>query len=63
MRYRFASFEFDPSDGLSQSGTPVPLEPQSVELLHALLEWSGRLVSKDELSERIGAGGSSLRRR
>jgi len=56
VRYRFASFEFDPADGLSQSGTPVPLEPQSIELLHALLEHSGQLVAKEELSERVWSG-------
>lgn len=56
MRYRFAGFEFDPADGLSRSGIAVPLEPQSVELLHVLLQHNDRIVSRDELNERIWGG-------
>lgn len=56
MRYRFASFEFDPANGLSQAGAPVPLEPQSLELLDVLLRHHGRIVSRDELSEHVWGG-------
>ena len=56
MTYRFDRFVFDPDAGLSDSGTPVPLEPQVHELLSYLIEHRDRVVSRDELNEKIWDG-------
>jgi TolB-like protein/DNA-binding winged helix-turn-helix (wHTH) protein/Tfp pilus assembly protein PilF len=56
MRYRFEDFDFDPDSGLSRSGTPVALEPLAAALLHLLIENRGRIVTRDELNERLWGG-------
>ena len=56
MAYRFAEFEFDQERGLTRSGELIPLEPLAFELLHYLLRNAGRVVSRDELNERLWDG-------
>ena len=56
MSYRFDSFLFDPKRGLFDAGTPVPLEPQVFDLLSYLLENRDRVVTRDELIDRIWDG-------
>jgi len=56
MLYRFGSFVFGPANGLSRHGVSVPLEPQSLELLHVLLQRHGHVVSREALSEHIWGG-------
>src|SRR5258705_5149513 len=52
--YRFGRFELQPGERrLLDSGTPVRLRPHAFDLLVALVERSGRLVTKDELLERV----------
>lgn len=52
--YEFGPFRFDPRENrLLRSGSPVCLPPQGVEMLMALIERSGSLVSKGELIERV----------
>jgi len=56
MAYHFGNFVFDRERGLFDSGKPVPLEPQAFDLLSYLLENRDRLVTRDELNERIWNG-------
>lgn len=56
MAYRFDDFVFDLDSDLSRSGRPVALEPLAAELLHYLLENRGRIVSREELNERLWDG-------
>jgi TolB-like protein/DNA-binding winged helix-turn-helix (wHTH) protein/Flp pilus assembly protein TadD len=56
MVYRFGPFVFDRERGLLDDGARVPLEPQVSDLLGYLLENRGRIVTKDELHERIWNG-------
>ena len=52
--YRFGEFTLDTSRGvLLDNGVEVVLRPQSVMVLQVLLENHGRLVSKDELHDRV----------
>ena len=54
VRYRFGRFELQPDERmLLDSGTPVRVGPHALDLLLALVEHSGRLVTKDELLERV----------
>jgi non-specific serine/threonine protein kinase len=54
VAYRFGRFELQPDDRrLLASGAPVPLRPNAFDLLVALVERSGHLVTKDELLERV----------
>src|SRR5258706_13395308 len=54
VRYQFGRFEVQPAERLLlDSGTPVRVGPHALDLLVALVEHSGRLVSKDELLERV----------
>lgn len=57
MRYRFGAFELD-SDRfeLRRDGQPLSAEPQVLSLLLMLAEAGDRLVTKDELIERIWDG-------
>lgn len=57
MRYRFGDFELD-SDRfeLRRDGQSLPAEPQVLSLLLMLAEAGDRLVTKDELVERIWNG-------
>jgi TolB-like protein len=57
MTYRFGGFSFDPDRcELRSGGVEVPLEPQVLALLSLLVENRHRLVSKDEIVERVWNG-------
>lgn len=52
--HRFGPFEFDPDQRvLFRDGTPVPLQPKLADLLHALLERRGQVVSRQELIRKV----------
>ncbi|HKY80551.1 MAG TPA: winged helix-turn-helix domain-containing protein [Sphingobium sp.] len=54
MIYRFEDFELDPARfELRRAGVPVPTEPQVLALLLLLASNPDRLVSKDEIIEKI----------
>ena len=57
MTYSFDSFVFDPDRfELSRAGDAIALEPQVVSLLAFLIENRARVVSKDELNEKVWGG-------
>jgi len=57
MRYTFDRFCLDTDRyELRRDGTPIHIEPQVIELLKLLLESGGRMVSKDEMIEKIWRG-------
>ncbi|MFZ1816149.1 MAG: winged helix-turn-helix domain-containing protein [Rhizobiaceae bacterium] len=57
MRYEFENCEIDTAiGGLHRDGIEVPLEPQSYALLVLLIENRERLITKDELVEKIWNG-------
>ena len=57
MIYRFGEFELDLARAeLRADGQPCPLEPQVFALLALLVENRERLVSKDELVEKVWDG-------
>ena len=57
MIYRFDSFELDLDRGeLRADGRAAPVEPQVFALLALLIEHRDRLVSRDELLEKIWEG-------
>lgn len=57
MVYRFDNFEVDPSTReLRASGARRPIEPKVFDLLVLLIENSDRVVTKDELVERVWDG-------
>jgi len=57
MIYRFAQFELDLARAeLRAGGEPCPLEPQVFALLALLVENRERLVSRDELIEKVWDG-------
>jgi DNA-binding winged helix-turn-helix (wHTH) protein len=52
--YRFGRFELQPDERrLLAAGSSVRVGPHAFDLLIALVERSGRLVTKDELLERV----------
>src|SRR5262245_5998738 len=52
--WHFGEFRFDPAaQALSRAGAPVALSPKASAVLHCLLEHAGRLVSKDDLLDRV----------
>ena len=54
---RFGAFEFDLSTlELSRSGIRIHLQPQPAEVLGLLLETPGRLVTRDELKDKVWKG-------
>jgi predicted ATPase/DNA-binding winged helix-turn-helix (wHTH) protein len=54
VRYRFGRFELQPEERrLLDSGAPVRIGPHAFDLLVALVEGNGRLVTKDELLDRV----------
>ena len=56
-RVRLGEFQLDVESGeLSGNGTHVRLQIQSFELLKALLERPGQMVSRDELRQRLWPG-------
>src|ERR1700750_1964010 len=57
MQYRFAEFEIDLSQQeLRRSGEAVHIEPQVFDLIVHLVRNRDRIVSKDELIEKIWNG-------
>ena len=53
-RYRFGSFELQPDNRrLLKDGATILLRPRAFDLLAALVERAGRLVTKDELLDRV----------
>ena len=53
-RYQFGEFVIDVLEGgLWLQGEPVPLTPKAFDVLAALVEQPGRLVSKDELLQKV----------
>jgi TolB-like protein len=57
MVYRFEDFELDLDRvELRRAGKPVPMEPQVFALLALLVENAERMVSKDEIHDRIWSG-------
>src|SRR3954464_6674355 len=57
MKYRFSEFEIDLNhQELRQRGEPVHIEPQVFDLIVHLVRNSDRIVSKDELFEKIWNG-------
>jgi len=52
--HEFGSYRLDPRDGVLYRGEErVPLTPKVFETLRTLVENSGRVVSKDELMQRV----------
>ena len=52
--YEFGPFRLDPAEGrLARDGANIPLTPKAFELLVLLVEQSGHLVSKDELTHQL----------
>src|SRR5258705_3369472 len=53
-RYRFGSFELQPDKRrLSKDGTTISLRPRAFDLLLALVDRAGHLVTKDELLDQV----------
>ncbi len=57
--YQFGAFTIDARTGeLSHAGRRTPLRDQSVQLLLALLEHPGELITREELAGRLWAAGT-----
>src|SRR5512140_2063041 len=55
--FRFGPFELDAeARALRHGGDVIALRPRPFDLLRVLLESAGRLVSKDELLQRVWPG-------
>jgi predicted ATPase len=53
-RYRFGSFELQPDNRrLLKDGATISLRPRAFDLLAALIDRAGHLVTKDELLDRV----------
>src|SRR6266403_6241457 len=53
-RYRFGAFELQPDKRrLLKDGAPISLRPRAFDLLAALVDRAGHLVTKDELLDRV----------
>src|SRR5271170_1930895 len=53
-RYRFGPFELQPDDRrLLKDGATISLRPRAFDLLVALVDRAGHLVTKDELLDRV----------
>src|SRR5258706_4437260 len=53
-RYRFGPFELQPDKRrLQRDGVVISLRPRAFDLLVALVDRAGHLVSKDELLDRV----------
>jgi TolB-like protein/DNA-binding winged helix-turn-helix (wHTH) protein len=58
-RFRFGGFELDPRSGeLVRNGEKVRLHEQPLQLLLALLERPGELVTREELTARLWSAGT-----
>lgn len=56
-RYQFGEFQLDSATGaLFKNGSHVHLRPKAVETLRVLVESNGRVVSKEELIQRVWLG-------
>ena len=56
-RYRFGEFALDPAQGiLSARGREIPLAGKAFDTLRVLVENAGRIVSKQELLDRLWPG-------
>jgi non-specific serine/threonine protein kinase len=54
VSYRFGTFELQPEERrLLSGGAPVTMGPRAFDLLVTLVERHGRLITKDELLERV----------
>src|SRR3974390_1998021 len=52
--YEFGPFLLDPAQQqLFEDGRPIPLTPKAFDTLRVLVENHGRLVSKEELLQRV----------
>src|SRR5215470_14050334 len=57
VRYGFGRFELQPDERrLLASGTPVAITPRAFDLLVALVERHGRLVTKENLLAQVWPG-------
>jgi TolB-like protein len=57
MRYQFSGFTLDTAQfELSRDGLPIRAEPQVIELLALLVENGDRMVSKDEINQKVWRG-------
>jgi DNA-binding winged helix-turn-helix (wHTH) protein/tetratricopeptide (TPR) repeat protein len=57
VRYRFGLFTLDPANGrLARQGEPVRVQEQPLQVLAALLERPGEIVSRDDLRRRLWPG-------
>src|SRR6266436_3603981 len=53
-RYRFGPFELQPDNRrLQKAGATISLRPRAFDLLVALVDRAGRLLTKDELLDRV----------
>src|SRR5437588_12597644 len=53
-RYRFGPFELQPGNRrLLKDGATISLRPRAFDLLSALVDRAGRLVTKDELLDQV----------
>jgi DNA-binding winged helix-turn-helix (wHTH) protein len=53
-RYRFGPFELQPDKRrLLKDGTAISLRPRAFDLLVALVDQAGHLVTKDELLDQV----------
>jgi DNA-binding winged helix-turn-helix (wHTH) protein len=53
-RYRFGPFELQPDNRrLLKDGETIALRPRAFDLLAALVDCAGHLVTKDELLDRV----------
>src|ERR1051325_11801581 len=55
--YEFGKFRCDPGDHLLLcEGTPISLAPKAFEILVVLIESNGRLLTKEELMQKVWPG-------
>ena len=56
LRYCFDDFVFDPNGGLTRGGAEVELAPRAHDLLRYFIKNPGRIISRDELCDRLWDG-------
>ena len=60
-RYRFGAFELQPDKRrLLKDGATISLRPRAFDLLAALVDRAGHLVTKDELLDQAWREGSAM---
>lgn len=58
-RKRFGVFEFDPqARELTKHGARLKVQEQPIQILAALLEQAGQIVSREDLQRRLWADGT-----